>query len=182
MHRRDLIEKLERYYPEEEIEKADKEKMLEFLDNCKDCFERSLLVGHFSASCWLENYNGGKFLLMEHRKLKFWVQLGGHADGNNNLIQVALKEAHEESGLKDITLLSDEIFDVGVHLFPEYKDVPAHYHFDVRFLLRATNENEKLQNSPHESKDLRWFETLSSDNCSIKRMYKKWRKLRGSEF
>ncbi|MDR0968527.1 MAG: NUDIX hydrolase [Holosporaceae bacterium] len=177
MLRKNLIEKLERYYPEDEIEKVDKEKMLEFLSVCENCFERSLPVGHFTGSCWLESYDGAKFLLGEHKKMKFWAQLGGHADGDGDLVRVALKEAHEESGLKDIVPLSGEIFDIGVHLTPEYKGIPAHYHFDVRFLLRATNENEKLQISD-ESDDLRWFETLSSDNRSLKRMYKKWIKLR----
>jgi hypothetical protein len=174
MHRKNLKDKLERYYPEDEIEKADKAKMLEFLETCENCFERSLPVGHFSGSCWLENHDGSRFLLSEHKKMKFWVQLGGHADGDSDLVRVSLNEAREESGLNDIVLLSDEIFDIGMHLVPEYKETPAHYHYDVRFLLKATNKNEEIKISD-ESDDLRWFETLSSDNCSLKRMYKKWK-------
>ncbi|GHU14429.1 NUDIX hydrolase [Alphaproteobacteria bacterium] len=168
---------MERYYPDDEIEKADREKMLKFLNKHEDCFERSLSVGHFTGSCWLENYDGTKFLLTLHEKVGTWLQLGGHADSDNDLVRVSLKEAHEESGLKNIALLSDEIFDIGVHLIHEYEEIPAHYHYDVRFLLKATNENEEIQISD-ESADLRWFDEVPSDNYDLKRMFKKWNELK----
>jgi 8-oxo-dGTP pyrophosphatase MutT (NUDIX family) len=87
--------------------------MLQFLDAHEDCFERSRLVGHFCGSCWLENCDGTKFLLTLHGKHKRWTPLGGHADGDSDILRVAMREAREESGLEHIDLVSDEIFDIG---------------------------------------------------------------------
>ena len=111
------------------------EKVSEFVKDHEDCFERSRLSGHVTGSCWLENYDGTKFLLTKHKKLKSWLQLGGHADGDSDIIRVSLKEAHEESGLKNIELISADIFDLGVHLIPKCKNIPQHYHYDIRFLF-----------------------------------------------
>ncbi|MDR1254910.1 MAG: NUDIX hydrolase [Puniceicoccales bacterium] len=176
MHRKKLREKLERYHPENEKEISDKARMLDFLNTYEDCFERSLLAGHFTGSCWLENCDGMKFLMTLHKKAKFWLQPGGHADGNNDLARVALKEAHEESGLRNIKLLSDEIFDIGVHPTPEYRGVPAHYHYDVRFLMKTTDGDDNIQVSD-ESSDLKWFAEVSSFPPDISRMFGKWKKL-----
>ncbi|MDR1982923.1 MAG: NUDIX domain-containing protein [Holosporaceae bacterium] len=180
MHRKNLREKLEHYYPTDKIEKADKEKMLRFLDEHEDCFERSLEVGHFTGSCWLGNHDDTEFLLTLHKKVKIWLQPGGHADGDPHMTRVSQREAHEESGLKNIALLSDEIFDIGVHLIPEYEGVPVHYHYDVRFLLKAIDKNEEIQISD-ESTDLRWFAAVPTDNYDLNRMFKKWKNLRNSK-
>jgi hypothetical protein len=180
MYRKDLREKLERYNSEDETEIADKAKMLEFLNSHEDCFERSLSIGHFTGSCWLVNRDETKFLLTLHKKIRRWLQLGGHADGDYNLARVSLKEAREESGLQNIELLSDEIFDIGIHLIPEYKGIPEHYHYDVRFLLRTTDNDEDIQISD-ESNDLRWFEEVltfpANISIDIPRMLEKWKKL-----
>jgi len=182
MHRKNLIEKLQRYKASNEIEESDRIKILEFVKSHEDCFERSQASGHITGSCWLENYEGTKFLLTKHKKLGFWLQLGGHADGDNDVIRVSLKEAHEESGLKNIELVSADIFDLGAHLIPPYKNVPAHYHYDIRFLLRASNSNEKISMSD-ESTDLDWFSDIPKSNPEeanrdMLRMIKKWRSFR----
>jgi hypothetical protein len=154
--------------------------MLDFLNSHEGCFERSLSIGHFTGSCWLVNRDGTKFLLTLHKKIGRWLQLGGHADGDPDLARVSLKEAREESGLRNIELLSDEIFDIGVHLISEYKGIRAHYHYDVRFLLKTTDNDEDIQISD-ESNDLRWFEKASllpSDSgTNIPRMFEKWKNL-----
>lgn len=175
MHRNALRKMLENYSSTVEEESAYKSQ-LKFLEEHEDCFERSCEVGHFTGSCWVENPDGTKFLLTLHKKIGLWLQLGGHADGNCDLAQVALKEAYEESGLNHIELVSKDIFDVDVHLIAEHKGIPAHYHYDVRFLLRATDENIKISD---ESSDLRWFSELPSDNlgASVVHMYEKWKKL-----
>ena len=180
MHRNNLREKLEEYDPNNFEEVEAKERMLNFLDANVDCFERSLQQGHFTGSCWLENYDGTKFLLTLHRKIKMWLQVGGHADGDNDLARVALKEAHEESGLEHIELISPKIFDLSVHLVPEYKGIHAHYHYDVLFIAKATDANEDIKISD-ESDDLKWFseptaEVINADN-EILRMFEKWKKL-----
>ena len=144
MHRNNLREKLEKYRPSNAEEVHARTLMLNFLNSHADCFERSCGIGHFTGSCWLENYDGTKFLLTLHRKIKIWLQLGGHADGDSDILRVALKEAHEESGLRHIEPVSPEIFDLSVHLVPEYKGIPAHYHYDVRFIVRASDPDEKI--------------------------------------
>jgi 8-oxo-dGTP pyrophosphatase MutT (NUDIX family) len=112
------------------------------------------------------------------------LQLGGHADCDPDLARVSLREAHEESGLQHIELLSEEIFDIGVHLIPEYKEIPAHYHYDVRFLMRASDPNEDIKISD-ESEDSRWFDGVSAlhpdSGINIPRMFEKWRKIRSHE-
>ena len=70
-------------------------------------------------------------------KLQRWLQLGGHADGDRDLARVALKEAEEESGLSGLVLEDPAIFDLDKHWIPERKDVPGHWHYDVRFVIRA---------------------------------------------
>ena len=176
MHRnklRNLLEKYKSEYPEEIDYKF---RMLDFLNTHEDCFERSLAEGHFTGSCWLVNSDGAKFLLTLHKKIGLWLQLGGHADGDNDLAKVALREAHEESGLKEIELVSEDIFDIDIHLFSSLKkEVPDHYHYDVRFLLRAKEDSIQISD---ESDDLRWFTTPPKENLGtgVVRMMEKWRK------
>jgi len=93
-------------------------------------------------------------LLTLHAKLGHWMQLGGHCDGIRDPFFVAWKEAYEESGLKDITPVSDAIFDIGIHSIPEHKGVPEHRHYDVRYLFVA-DPAEPLGIS-EESLDLKW--------------------------
>ncbi|MDR1334657.1 MAG: hypothetical protein LBJ19_00035, partial [Holosporaceae bacterium] len=90
---------------------------------------------------------------------------------------VSLKEAHEESGLRNIELLCGEIFDIGVHPIPEHKGIPTHYHYDVAFLLKTTDRDEDIQIS-NESSDLRWFTEVPTDNYSLNRNFEKWSNLR----
>ena len=90
-----------------------------------------------------------------------------------------MKEAREESGLKNIELISSDIFDLGVHLIPKYKNIPQHYHYDIRFLLRASNLNENIIMS-NESTDLDWFSDIPKNNPAeanrdIFRMMVKWK-------
>lgn len=180
MHRRNLREKLEKYFPTDPHEIASKTQMLDFLKKFENCFDRSLSIGHFTGSCWLENYDGSKFILTLHKKIGRWLQLGGHADGDSDLARVSLREAHEESGLQHIELVSDDIFDIDIHLIAAYKNIPAHYHFDVRFLMRASNKSEEIKIS-NESDDLKWFSeppNVPNLGRDIKRMFEKWKSLR----
>lgn len=120
---------------------------------------------------------GRKVLLTHHKKLNKWLQLGGHADGDGDVRSVALKEAREESGLKEFELISPGIFDLDVHLIPERKNEPAHYHYDIRFVFRA-DASIPLQIT-HESKALAWIvlddlERYTTES-SMMRMRHKWR-------
>lgn len=175
MHRHWLIEKLERYRIAEPHDQVHRDRILQFVKQHPDCFDRSLGIGHITGSAWIVNRNRDRFLLTFHRKLNMWLQLGGHADGNGNVAEVALNEAREESGLDEVRLLSDEIFDVDVHLIPEYKGLAEHHHYDVRFLVEA-DDSQGLKISD-ESHDLRWLseielKTLTTEE-SILRMLRK---------
>ena len=167
------------YKPHYNEEKLTKNKMLEFLDLYENCFERECVPGHFTASAWLLSHDLKYVLLTHHAKLDKWLQLGGHCDGDPNLLEVALKEAKEESGLSHIEVLSSDIFDIDVHLIPAYKQELAHLHYDVRFLLRASNTTLFVKNS--ESKELRWcsndLNLFPTRDASILRMLKKWQML-----
>jgi 8-oxo-dGTP pyrophosphatase MutT (NUDIX family) len=175
MIRTHLISLLESYNPTP-TEIAYKERMLAFIKKHPDCFERSLEIGHITASAWLLNDAQDKVLLLHHAKLDLWVQPGGHCDGDSDVAAVALKEAQEESGINDIVLLSPAIFDIDIHAIPEHKGVPAHDHYDVRFLMKARGSDAFVQN--HESKAIQWFakdEPLPTDHLSVVRMHTKWK-------
>lgn len=116
-------------------------------------------------------------LLTHHLKLDKWLQLGGHADGDGDLIAVAMREAQEESGLSRLRAVSAEIFDLDRHWIPARKSDPGHYHYDLRFLIEA-DPQEAIAVS-NESKDLAWVE-LERVNAlnpeeSIARMVRKTR-------
>jgi len=154
------------------------ELLITFARQYKNCCERTLTVGHFTGSCWLVSKDGERVLLTHHKKLERWLQLGGHADGDSDLAQVALREAEEESGLKDLTV-EPEIFDLERHAIPARGMEPEHYHHDVRFVVHATGSEEYVVSD--ESHALAWrnISELVDDieaEESIRRMAKKWLK------
>ncbi len=140
--------------------------------------------GHFTASAWLVSKDGAQVLLTHHKKLGRWLQLGGHADGDQDLANVALREAEEESGLTALSIIP-EIFDLDAHEIPArgvfgapgYE--AAHVHWDVRFVVRASAEDFLLS---EESLALAWVDiaTLAADpsaDASLVRMAQKWLRL-----
>ncbi len=177
----DFKSMLSGYEPGNKVERAFKERMLFLLDNYSNCFERSLEHAHFTASAWVVNRKLTHCLLTHHAKLNRWLQVGGHADGDANMPRVALKELVEESGLKKTSLLQEGIFDLDIHLIPERKGIPAHDHYDIRFLILADMAEDL--NINHESKEMRWLpleevSQLSNENDSITRMVNKTLELR----
>ena len=113
------------------------ENLRRFVEDNDDCFERSHRSGHITGSAWIVDLKREKVLLTHHHRLDKWMQLGGHADGDPDVLRVALREAREESGVEEIRALSESIFDVDVHEIPPRGDEPAHLHYDVRFLFEA---------------------------------------------
>lgn len=170
--RESLLQLLRDYLPSPK-EIVYKEKTIRFIEEHPDCFERSLEVGHITASAWLLSYNGTKALLMHHAKLKKWVQPGGHCDGNPNVLEVAIKEAQEESGIQKINAVSPSIFDLDIHEIPKTENFPAHLHYDIRFLLQVASDETAKQN--HESTALLWVceKNLPTQSPSILRMFHK---------
>lgn len=149
---------------------------IEFLDSHAAVFERSHRVGHFTGSAWLVSADGRRVLLTHHRKLDRWLQLGGHADGDGDLARVALREAEEESGLAGLRV-EGGIFDLDRHRIPARAGEPEHWHYDVRYVVRA-NADERFAVSD-ESHALAWrpVEDVAADATlgdSLRRMASKW--------
>lgn len=180
MKRLSLVALLNKYVPVYPEEQAYKEEILRFLEHEPNAFERTLEKGHITASAWLLSKDGTKALLMLHTKLNKWFQLGGHCDGDSDVYKVAIKEAQEESGIKNIVAVLPYIFDIDVHLIPANKHgQKEHYHYDIRFLLQVTSDEQVIPNS--ESKELRWvgmdLKQLPTQERSIVRMVQKWQQV-----
>jgi len=140
------------------------------------CFYRDHLPGHITASAWIVDETITSALLIHHAKLNKWLQPGGHADGDENILQVATREVHEETGLRDLSFLKPGIFDLDIHPIPERKGFPEHLHYDIRFAFRASRQ-APLKISD-ESSDLKWISlqeipSITKQNTSILRMIEK---------
>lgn len=175
MKRNSLLHLLQTHRPFDDEEHSMWLETINFIHQNPDCFERWLSIGHITGSAWIVDNAREYVLLMHHRKLDRWFQPGGHADGNPDIQQVALQEAQEETGLTNIQLVDNQIFDIDIHLIPANTKEPAHYHYDIRFLMQA-NRNLPLQ-SNNESKNLAWVllgEVYRYNNsASLIRMVKK---------
>ncbi len=160
MERADLVALLESYLRRHAEEAGTVGRILGLIEDHARCFERDCLPGHITASAWIVSRERGAALLTHHRKLDRWLQLGGHADGDTDVLAVALREAEEESGLRRfVPLPSGEapvILDVDVHDIPARGSDPAHEHHDIRFLLEVS-EQQPIRRDARESKAMRWF-------------------------
>jgi len=184
MHRQLLLRKLRSHFTADAHEEAMRQQIIKFVEKNPDCFERSLLKGHITGSAFIVNSKKTRTLLTHHHKLEKWLQLGGHSDGNPDTLNVALREAEEESGVKGIVAVSENIFDVDVHPIPEHGNEPAHFHYDVRFLFQADDAQPLIISS--ESKDLAWIPleriTEYTTEESVLRMVRKLKLVSGFKF
>ncbi len=155
MKQRSLIEQLTIYTPFDAQERSKHQQMLIFLSKNTKAFHSKYLPGHVTGSAWVLDSSKIKVLMTHHVKLEKWLQLGGHADGQYDVLAVAMREAFEETGLLSLEPLSNNIFDVDVHTIPERKNFPQHFHYDVRFLFHA-DEVEPFHIS-NESYNLQWI-------------------------
>ena len=157
------------------------------IENHPDCFYRTHFdPGHITGSALLVSADGNRVLMNHHKFLNIWICFGGHADGERNILNVALREAIEESGIEDIEPVQTVIFDVDVHDIPANpkKDEPPHKHFDLRYLLRVRNASNENFAGSEESLGLRWCDyteakALASPlDPSMHRLLDKWRATR----
>lgn len=132
------------------------EQTISFIGANPDCLLRSCLPGHLTGSAWVLSPDHKKTLLTHHQKLGKWLQLGGHADGDPDLLAVALREAREESGLSRLSVADRRLFDVDRHWIPGRGSEPGHWHHDFRFIIQA-DPAEPLTVS-NESKALAWVD------------------------
>lgn len=175
--REPLLQLLKAYTPLDAADHVQADTIATFVRSTPSCFLRMHLSGHITGSAWLVDNSETRVLLTHHKKLGKWLQLGGHADGNPDILAVARREAAEESGLSDIAVVTTAIFDLDVHPIPARANEPAHHHYDIRFALKATGSEKFVVSA--ESNTLAWVEIDRvhelTDEPALLRMAAKWR-------
>ena len=176
-----LYTQLLSYQPYNEQEEADRSIMLDALLRYDDLYDRSNLVLHLTASSWITNPGRNQILMIYHNIYHSWAWTGGHADGDRNLLAVAIREAEEETGLLSVRPVSDQLFSIETLTVNPHvkrgKYVPAHLHLNVTYLLEA-DDHESLKVKPDENSDVRWFSLDGAvEACSEPWMWPVYRKL-----
>jgi 8-oxo-dGTP pyrophosphatase MutT (NUDIX family) len=150
-----LLEQLRAYDPADAVEAEHRRVMVGLLGSAREPFSRGHFApGHFTASCFIVD-DRGRLLLHHHRRLDRWLQMGGHVESRETTAAAALREAAEESGLRDLLLAEGGFFDLDVHVIPAGRGEPEHRHFDVRYAARTT-EPEAVTLDQAESTELAW--------------------------
>lgn len=158
--RQELIEKLKAYEPYNEQEEKDKEQILMLLNRNEDIFLRDNKQYHMTSSAWVVNKDHTKVLMAYHNIYNSWSWLGGHADGEEDLLTVAIKEVKEESGVKTVVPVSDDIYSLEILTVDGHikrgEYVSSHLHLNVTYLLEA-DEDESTAVKPDENSGVKWF-------------------------
>ncbi|QDT70498.1 NUDIX domain protein [Planctomycetes bacterium MalM25] len=190
--RQTLLDLLTQYAVAHPEERAMADRIAALAGAHEDCFERTCRPGHLTGSAWVVSADRERHLLLHHGKLDKWLQPGGHADGQTDLATVARREVEEETGLRELELISDSHglapLDVDVHDIPERRDAAgnvketAHEHHDVRYLFLVTGD-ETLTLS-EESHELRWcrpdeVRTLTQEESVLRLLNKAKKRLEG---
>ncbi len=185
MHRRPLLDMLARYRAVFPAEGEMIDRISALVESCSECFHRTCRPGHITGAAWIISADHRRCLLTHHRKLDRWLQLGGHADGQWHVEDVALREAREESGLVGFDFVPIDgmliPLDVDVHDIPARYDSAgrliedAHQHHDLRFLLIA-HPDQPLRCSD-ESHEVAWFTPdevarLTDEDSVLRMLYK----------
>ena len=155
-----LRKEIESYLPYNCEEEKDKEIMLKYMDTFDDVLTRNNEIGHFTSSCWIVNKEKTKVLMVYHNIYDSWSWTGGHADGDCDLLHVAIKEAKEETGLKEVLPVINEILGLNVltvngHIKND-KYVSSHLHLSIAYLLEA-NEDDELIINEEETNGVKWI-------------------------
>ena len=176
-----LIEQIERYQPYNEQEEKDKQTILKYINTFDDVLTRKNEFGHFTASSWVLNKEKTKVLMIYHNIYKSWAWTGGHADGDTDLLYTAIRELKEETGVKNVKVLDDDIFSLEIvcvngHMKRgEY--VSSHVHLNLTFLLEV-DENETLKMKEDENSGVKWIniedvEKVSNEKWIKENIYRK---------
>jgi len=181
MEQNKVLSEIERFEPYNEQEVEDKRAFIKYLNNFKDILYRENSYGHITSSAWVVNKNRNKVLMIYHNIYNTWAWTGGHADGDNNLINVAIREVQEETGIKNITPISYEIFTLDIipvwgHI-KKGKYVSSHQHLNVTYLLEA-DEDETVRIKADENSGVKWIDFKEINKyCSEKQMYPVYHKI-----
>jgi 8-oxo-dGTP pyrophosphatase MutT (NUDIX family) len=176
-----IREAIQNYAPWNEQEAADRALILDFLSKNPDAFFRTNLIAHMTASAWVVNPARDRVLMVYHKIYDSWSWTGGHADGDEDLAAVALREVREETGVKSARLLSADIFSLESLTVDGHEKrgvyVPSHLHLNVTYLLEA-DDHDPLTVCEAENSGVKWFgldEALlaSSEPWFVDRIYRK---------
>jgi 8-oxo-dGTP pyrophosphatase MutT (NUDIX family) len=175
MNAAEVLQLLQNYQPQGEKETQDHAYIVDFVQRESAFTNRKTVEGHLTASAWITNATRDRAVLLHHRKLDIWVQPGGHIDADDpSLIEASLREATEETGLSELTPVSEQIFDLDIHSIPARKDEPDHLHLDIRFWFKTQDQELVLS---EESNDLSWMTAEEiqrvTDEESVLRMMRK---------
>lgn len=149
----ELIESIQRYQEEYPMEDGP-EAVMEFIGSTDNFFGRDSLFGHITCSAWVLNAERSEVVLVKHRRLNRWIQPGGHIEPFETPLEAAFREGVEETGILGLIPWKKDLFHVSVHYFPAGKDGPAHYHYDLRYLLFAPPDRELVETD--EVDGVRW--------------------------
>ena len=177
----DIREQIKNYRPWNEQERQDQAVILAFLDKNPDAFYRTNLLAHMTASAWVVNPQRSKVLMVYHRLYDSWSWAGGHADGEEDLLAVALREVREETGVQCLRPVTEEIYSLEVLTVDGHEKhgryVPSHLHLNVTYLLEA-EEDQPLRVCEAENSGVAWFSladalSASTEPWFVERIYKK---------
>ncbi|MFQ8989090.1 MAG: NUDIX hydrolase [Intestinibacter sp.] len=177
----ELKEKIEKYQPYNEQEAKDKQTMLKYIDTFEDVLTRNNEFGHFTASAWTLNQERTKVLMVYHNIYQSWAWTGGHADGESNLLEVAIRELKEETGVKNVKVLNDNIFSLEIICVNGHvkrgKYISSHQHLNLTYLLEV-DEKEILKMKEDENSGVKWInleevEKASNEKWMIENVYQK---------
>ena len=177
----EIYEQIKAYRPWNEQERQDQAVILAFLDKNPDAFYRTNLLAHMTASAWVVNPQRSKVLMVYHRLYDSWSWTGGHADGEEDLLAVALREVREETGVQRLRPVTEEIYSLEVLTVDGHEKhgryVPSHLHLNVTYLLEA-EEDQPLRVCEAENSGVAWFSladalSASTEPWFVERIYKK---------
>ena len=155
-----FLQQINDFIPSCPQEEADKEVFIDFVKNNENCLSRENPAGHITVSAWIVNQDRTRVLFCYHNIYNSWSWVGGHADGNEDLLSVAVKEAKEETGITAIPvrekIFSLEILPVAGHI-RKGKYVPSHIHYNVTYLFEA-DENEDISVCEDENSAVGWID------------------------
>lgn len=160
MDRQELINQIENYIPFNEQEEKDKVLIAEWIRNNENAFSRENPIAHLTASAWVVNQDRSKVLMVYHNIYNSWSWLGGHADGETDLLSVAIREVKEEAGISNVHPVSEEIFSlesltVDGHVKKD-RYVSSHLHLNITYLLEA-DSREAVSIKADENSGVAWF-------------------------
>lgn len=160
MNRLELINQIKKYKTFNEQEEKDKYLLLEWIMDHEDAFSRENKIAHITASGWVVNKDRSKVLMVYHNIYDSWSWIGGHADGETDLLATAMREVREETGIKNVCSVTDDIFSIEVLTVDGHTKngnyVSSHLHLNVTYLLEA-DSGETVSIKADENSGVAWF-------------------------